>query len=130
MIASWALVFMLRAVAADKLPNIVYVICDDLGYGEIQCLNPERGKIPTPHVDQFASEGMTFTDAHSGSSVSTPTRYGILTGRYAWRTYLQKGVVQHDKHLPPLIAEGRTTVPALLKRAVGTTVPAAIRVVR
>ena len=73
--------------------NVVYVICDDLGYGDVQCLNPENGKISTPHVDQLASEGMIFTDAHSGSSVCTPTRYGLLTGRYSWRTNLQKGVV-------------------------------------
>ena len=69
------------AQAQDK-PNIVYVICDDLGYGDVQCLNPERGKIPTPGVDRLASEGMIFTNAHSGSSVCTPTRYGIMTGRY------------------------------------------------
>jgi arylsulfatase A-like enzyme len=69
----------------DK-PNIIYVICDDLGYGDVQSLNPENGKIPTPHVDQLAAEGMIFTDAHSGSSVCTPTRYGVMTGRYSWRT--------------------------------------------
>ena len=65
-----------QALAGKALPNIVYVICDDLGYGDVQCLNPENGKIPTPHVDRLASEGMIFTDAHSGSSVCTPTRYG------------------------------------------------------
>ena len=75
-------------------PNIVFVLCDDLGYGDIQCLNLERGKIATPGVDRLAKEGMIFTDAHSGSSVCTPTRYGLLTGRYSWRTKLQKGVVQ------------------------------------
>ena len=79
--------FVFQAFAGEK-PNIVYVICDDLGYGDIQCLNPKNGKIPTPHVDKLASEGMTFTDAHSGSSVCTPTRYGLLTGRYSWRTKL------------------------------------------
>ena len=73
-------------------PNIVYIIADDLGYGDVQCLNPQRGKIKTPHLDRLAAEGMTFTDAHSGSSVCTPTRYGLLTGRYAWRTRLQSGV--------------------------------------
>src|SRR6056300_1376316 len=78
---------------AEK-PNIIYIICDDLGYGDIQCLNPEKGKIPTPHVDKLAAKGMVFTDAHSGSSVCTPTRYGVLTGRYSWRTKLQSGVVQ------------------------------------
>ena len=99
---------------ADKLPNIVYILCDDMGYGEVHALNPDRSKVPTPHVDRFASEGMVFTDAHSGSSVCTPTRYGIMTGRYAWRTSLQNGVIQHGH--PPLIAEGRTTVPLLLKK--------------
>jgi arylsulfatase A len=70
-------------------------MCDDLGYGEISALNvnPNKGKIATPHVDRLVSEGMTFTDAHSGSAVCTPTRYGLLTGRYAWRTKLQRGVV-------------------------------------
>ena len=104
-----------QAAAIEKPPNILYVICDDLGYGEIQCLNPERGKVPTPHVDKLASEGMIFTDAHSGSSVCTPTRYGVLTGRYAWRTRLQNGVVHHNG--TPMIAADRLTVPALLKRS-------------
>ena len=106
--------FLMQA-AADKLPNIVYIICDDMGYGEIHALNPDRSKVPTPHVDRFASEGMVFTDAHSGSSVCTPTRYGVMTGRYAWRTRLQSSVVHHNGE--PLIAAGRLTVPALLKRA-------------
>jgi arylsulfatase A-like enzyme len=97
-------------------PNIVYVICDDLGYGDVQCLNPDRGKIPTPCIDRLASQGMTFTDAHGGSSVCTPTRYGILTGRYCWRTRLQAGVLDGGD-APPLIAEGRLTVPELLRRA-------------
>lgn len=93
--------------AADR-PNIVYIICDDLGYGDIQCLAPETSKIPTPNADMLASEGMTFTDAHSGSSVCTPTRYGIMTGRYSWRTRLQKGVV--TGYAPSLIADDRPTV--------------------
>ena len=100
------------AQAQDK-PNIVYVMCDDLGYGDVQCLNPERGKIPTPGIDRLASEGMIFTNAHSGSSVCTPTRYGIMTGRYSWRTRLQHGVVQGFK--PCLIAEDRPTVAGYLK---------------
>ena len=98
---------------AQEKPNIVYVICDDLGYGDIQCLNPERGKIPTPGVDRLASEGMIFTNAHSGSSVCTPTRYGIMTGRYSWRSRLQSGVVQG--FAPCLIAEDRPTVASYLK---------------
>lgn len=100
------------AKAASK-PNIVFVLCDDLGYGDIQCLNPEKGKIPTPAVDRLAREGMIFTDAHSGSSVCTPTRYGLLTGRYSWRTTQQKGVVQG--FAPCLIAPDRPTVASFLK---------------
>ena len=95
-------------------PNIVYILCDDLGYGDIQCLNLERGKIATPHVDRLAKEGMTFTDAHSGSSVCTPTRYGLLTGRYAWRTTLQGGVITGNH--TPLIAPERLTVGKLLQQ--------------
>lgn len=71
-------------------PNIVYILADDLGYGDVQCLNPQRGKIKTPNLDRLAAQSMTFTDSHSGSSVCTPTRYGVLTGRYAWRTKLQR----------------------------------------
>ncbi len=96
-------------------PNIVYLLADDLGYGDVQALNPTRGKIKTPHLDRLASQGMTFTDAHSGSSVCTPTRYGLLTGRYAWRTRLQRGVLDGSDD-PPLIAAKRLTVPALLRQ--------------
>jgi len=94
-------------------PNIVVVLCDDLGYGDVQCLNPERGKIPTPNVDSLAKQGMTFTDAHSGSSVCTPTRYGLLTGRYSWRSRLQAGV--SSGYRPCLIAPDRPTVASFLK---------------
>ncbi len=94
------------------VPNIVLILADDLGYGDIRCLNPEHGKIPTPHVDRLAAQGMVFTDAHSGSSVCTPTRYGILTGRYAWRTRLRTGVLR--PYDPPLIASDRLTVPGFL----------------
>jgi arylsulfatase A-like enzyme len=101
-------------------PNIVYLLADDLGYGDVQCLNPQRGKIKTPHLDELASQGMAFTDAHSGSSVCTPTRYGLLTGRYAWRTRLQRGVLDGTDD-PPLIAADRLTVPALLRQHGYTT---------
>lgn len=105
------------SVSAKKLPNIVYILCDDLGYGDVQILNPERGKIPTPNIDKLATQGVTFTDAHGGSSVCTPTRYGILTGRYAWRSQLQTGVLGGAKALEPLITENRLTVPSMLKNA-------------
>jgi len=94
-------------------PNIIVILADDLGYGDVQALNPQRGKIKTPHLDKFASQSLVFTEAHSGSSVCTPTRYGVLTGRYAWRTRLQKGILQNDG--PPLIAGDRLTVAKLLK---------------
>jgi len=94
------------------MPNIVYILADDMGYGDVRCLN-ENGKIPTPHMDRLAAEGMTFTDAHSGSAVCTPTRYGFLTGRYAWRTRLARGVLMG--YSAPLIAPGRMTVASFLK---------------
>ena len=108
------------AAAETPRPNLVYILADDLGYGDVQALNPTRGKIKTPHLDRLAAQGMTFTDAHSGSSVCTPTRYGLLTGRYAWRTRLQKGVLDGSDD-PPLIAADRLTVPALLKQHGYTT---------
>ena len=100
-------------------PNIIYILCDDLGYGDVQCLNPERGKIATPNMDKLASQGMIFTNTHSSSSVCTPTRYGILTGRYNWRTHLQNGVLYG--YSEPLIDADRLTVPALLKQNGYTT---------
>jgi len=97
----------------SKKPNIVFIVCDDLGYGDVQSLAPETSKIKTPHIDQLTKEGMTFTDAHSGSAVCTPTRYGIMTGRYSWRSKLQSGVVQG--FAPNLIAEDRPTIANFLK---------------
>jgi arylsulfatase A-like enzyme len=94
-------------------PSIVYVLTDDLGYGDVSCLNP-NGKIPTPNVDRLAREGMIFTDAHSTSAVCSPSRYGVLTGRYNWRSTLQSGIVRH--YGDPLIAPDRLTVPGLLQR--------------
>lgn len=105
--------FFATSLSASELPNIVYILCDDLGYGDVQCLNAEHGKIKTPSADRLATEGMVFTDAHSGSSVCTPTRYGLLTGRYSWRTKLQKGVV--TGFAPCLIAADRPTVASFLR---------------
>ncbi len=101
------------STAAAGHPNIVYILADDFGFGDASCYNAES-KIPTPHIDRIAAEGMRFTDAHSPSAVCTPTRYGILTGRYSWRTRLKYRVL--DGFDPPLIEEGRLTVPALLKQ--------------
>jgi len=95
-----------------KQPNIIYVLADDLGYGDINTFNPE-GKIKTPYIDKLAAEGMKFTDAHTSSSVCTPTRYGILTGRYNWRSRLKNGVLTGVSKA--LIPNDRTTVASLLK---------------
>ena len=95
----------------DK-PHIVSLMADDLGYGDVKRLNPDS-KIPTPNLDRLAAQGMTFTDAHAPSAVCTPTRYGVLTGRYCWRSPLKSRVLwPWDR---PLIDEGRLTVPAFLK---------------
>jgi arylsulfatase A-like enzyme len=94
-------------------PNIVYLLADDMGMGDLGCYNPDT-KIPTPAMDELANEGMMFTDAHSGSAVCTPTRYGILTGTYAFRTRLKSGVLWGSS--TPLIKEGESTVASLLKK--------------
>ncbi|WP_200976030.1 arylsulfatase [Echinicola sp. 20G] len=95
-----------------KRPNIIYVLADDMGIGDIQAFYPE-GKIATPNLDQMAADGMRFTDAHTSSAVCTPTRYSILTGRYNWRSRLKEGVLWSDDK--GLIDTARTTVPSLLK---------------
>ena len=102
-----------HAQTTDKIrPNFVYILADDLGYGDVRCLNP-NGKIPTPHMDRLAAGGMRFTDAHSSSAVCTPTRYGLLTGRYNWRSRLKSGV--QGGLSPDLIEPGRPTVASFLK---------------
>ena len=103
---------MVCAQETPNRPNIVVILADDMGFGEVQHLNQERGKIATPALDEIAKGGMVFTDGHSGSSVCTPTRYGLLTGRYAWRTRMQKGVLTGGESL---IAEDRLTMAKLLK---------------
>lgn len=100
-------------MAMSRTPNVLYILADDLGYGDVSCLNPD-GKIPTPNIDRIAAEGCTFTDAHATSAVCSPSRYGVLTGRYNWRTRLQRGIVQHYED--PLIAPDRLTVGKLLQR--------------
>ena len=109
---SIVLVFVPVCRSAEDLPNIVVILADDMGFGELQCLNPKRGRIKTPQLDSIAAGGMVFTDAHSGSSVCTPTRYGLMTGRYAWRTRLQRGVLTGGKSL---IAKERLTIADMLK---------------
>lgn len=98
--------------ATPARPNFIYILADDLGYGDVRCLNP-AGKIPTPHIDRLAAAGMRFTDAHSSSAVCTPTRYGLMTGRYNWRSRLKSGV--QGGMSPDLIEPGRATVASFLK---------------
>lgn len=100
-------------VTKTEKPNIIYILVDDAGVGDVGVYNP-NSKIPTPNLDQMAREGMRFTDAHSPSSVCTPTRYSVLTGRYAWRSRLKKGVL--FGYSPALIEEDRETVASMLQK--------------
>jgi len=93
-------------------PNIVFIMADDLGYGDLGCYGGTR--IPTPNIDRLAREGVRFTDAHASSALCTPSRYSVLTGRYCWRTALKKGVLWHFD--PPLLEPDRPTVASMLKR--------------
>ena len=102
----------LSALAADR-PNIVFIMADDMGYGDVGCYNA-GSKIPTPHMDRLAREGMRFTDAHSSAAFCTPSRYALLTGRYCWRTQLKKSVLFNYE--PPLIEHGRMTLASLLQQ--------------
>lgn len=99
------------AFAAQPRPNVVLILADDMGWGDMGAYG---GIIPTPHLDRLAAEGMRFTDAHTTSSVCTPTRYGILTGRYNWRSTLKSGVLHGTSK--PLIKPGRPTLPGFLAR--------------
>ena len=94
-------------------PNIVYILADDMGFGDVSVFNTD-GRINTPFMDKLATQGMRFTDAHSPSAVCTPTRYGILTGRFAWRTEMKSGVLWSWSK--PLIEQDRMTVATLLKQ--------------
>jgi arylsulfatase A len=103
--------FCLNPAFATDRPHVVLIMADDLGYGDVTPLNPESS-IPTPAFAQLAAEGITFTDAHTPSAVCTPTRYGLLTGRYCWRSRLKRGV--QNGYGPPLIEETRPTLGSVL----------------
>lgn len=104
----------LAAPARKALPNIVIILADDLGYGDVAVYNPES-KIPTPNIDRLAQEGVRFVDAHTPCGVCSPTRYGLLTGRYPWRSELKSQVLwPWDK---PLIERGRLTLAEMLRRS-------------
>ncbi len=96
-----------------KNPNIIVILADDLGYGDVSSLNKDS-KIPTPNIDRIGAEGVVFTDAHSSSSLCTPTRYGMLTGRYNWRSTLKRGVL--GGFSTELIQPDRTTMAGMLKQ--------------
>lgn len=108
--------FLLLLVKAEgqtlQHPNIVIIMADDLGYGDFSSYG--ASKIKTPHIDALAARGIHFTDAHTASSLCSPSRYSIMTGRYSWRTSLKSGVLTWFAQ--PLIEPGRTTLASLLKR--------------
>jgi arylsulfatase A len=116
-IAAIVPLFVVAPLGADeparRKPNVVVILADDLGYGDLQCYNKDS-KIPTPNLDRLASQSLRFTDAHTPCAVCTPTRYGLLTGRYCWRTSLKKGVL--NGYSPALIEPKRVTLASLLKQ--------------
>ncbi|MEO6244487.1 MAG: arylsulfatase [Opitutaceae bacterium] len=101
-----------HAATPSVRPNLVFILADDLGIGDVSCYNP-RSAWRTPHLDRLAAEGVRFTDAHSASSLCTPSRYALLTGRYAWRGTLKQGVLQG--YGAALLEPGRTTVAGFLR---------------
>lgn len=107
----WLLLMSCCATLQASQPNIVVILTDDLGWGDV---GYQGGKIPTPHIDRIAREGLQFSDGHSSSAVCTPTRYSLLTGRYNWRSSLKNGVLWGDS--PPLIEEDRATIASFLKQ--------------
>ena len=102
----------LQGAENGSRPNIVFFLADDFGFGDAGFQNP-KSKIPTPNLDRLSTQGVHFTDAHDPTAVCTPTRYGILTGRYCWRSRLKKSVLVQWQ--APLIEPDRLTVPAMLK---------------
>ena len=98
--------------SAPRHPNVLVILADDLGWGDVRSYFPPA-RVRTPYLDRLAASSVRFTDAHSPSSVCTPTRYGLLTGRYAWRTSLKQGVLNGDS--PALIEPGRPTLASLLR---------------
>lgn len=116
---SWMLAILAAPVRAwssvtTDRPNIVCILCDDLGYGDVHTLNPDRCKIATPEIDRLRAEGMSFTDCHASSSICSPSRYSILTGRYDWRSRLQHGALPPESE--PLISPTRLTVAGFLQQ--------------
>ncbi len=116
----WLILVMLASPAAgwqskNDHPNFVVVLADDMGYGDVSALNADSNpNLMTPNLDRLAEQGMVFLDAHSPSGVCTPTRYGLLTGRYCWRTRLKSGVL--GGYSKPLLQPNRSTIASMLKQ--------------
>jgi len=108
----FGLLFVLSLIAQGATPNIIIIYTDDQGVGDASCLSPDS-KFQTPNIDRLANEGIRFTDAHCSDTVCTPSRYGLLTGRYSWRTTLKRGVMKAEA--PCLIADGRMTLASFLR---------------
>ncbi|MDF1524164.1 MAG: sulfatase-like hydrolase/transferase, partial [Trueperaceae bacterium] len=98
----------------DAVPNVVVILADDTGYGDPPSFDP-RSATPMPHLDDLARDGVRFTDAHSTSALCTPSRYGLLTGRYHWRTPRPHPLVM--PYEPPIVEPERATLPRLLADA-------------
>ena len=111
-IACILLVILFKYESWASNPNIIFILADDMGYGDVQSINT-RSKLPTPNLNILASQGMTFIDAHSPSAVCTPTRYATLTGRYCWRSKLKRGVL--NGYGAPLLEPERETVASMLR---------------
>lgn len=107
-----SLLFSNGAKGQSGKPNIIFILADDLGYGDVSAFNG-NSKIQTTNIDCLAKRGVVFTDAHSSSAVCSPTRYGILTGRYNWRSTLKKGVL--NGYSPALIPHERRTIASVLR---------------
>ncbi|XZE45134.1 sulfatase family protein [Pirellulaceae bacterium SH467] len=115
---------LMRCVSApyasgQDLPNVLIILADDLGYGDLSCYN-DQSKVSTPHIDRLAGEGMRFLDAHSPATVCTPTRYGLMTGQMPFRIQ-NGGTVFTGVGGPSLIAKDRLTLPEMLKKRGYTT---------
>lgn len=117
-LAALCTVAALASAGTDR-PNIIFILADDWGLGDVKTYGGDRCKMETPNMDQLAADGIKFTDAHSSSSVCTPTRYSVLTGRYNWRSRMKKGVL--NGYSSALIEPGRGTVASLLQKNGYTT---------
>ena len=102
----------LKGSYVKQTPNIILILADDLGFGDVGCNGAT--KVSTPAIDQMASEGINFINAYASSSMCTPSRYSLMTGRYSWRTHLKSGVITY--YDPPMIERNRTTLASMLKR--------------